>query len=518
MHLMQGLLMTKGEKVIAWIEGRLIVPEGLLMGQKVKLAPFQKKFILKVYDNPHGTREAILSMGRKNAKTALTSMLMLAHLDGPVASPNTEISSGARSREQAALIFRYASEMVRLSPHLRNRIAVTPSNKKLVGLALNVKYQALSAEADTQIGGSPKVVIIDEPGRVIGSHDAFISALTTGQAAHKDPLTIYIGTQAANDADLFSILIDDALSGRNPRSVISLHAAEEGCDVLSEDAWKAANPAYDYFMNKEELKHLAEKAHALPTEESTFRNLNLNQRVVSGDVFVPLTVWRNCNAKPQPLREDIPIYGGLDLSGTTDLTSLVLIQEIDGVWQVHPYFWSPRETLEPRSRRDKAPYTTWYRKGYMYATDGFTVEYSQVVRDIAEILDGMTVGGIAFDRWRIEEFHNEIKRLGLQFKWELVGFGQGFKDMGKALPLLEKDLLNKRVAHGDNPVLTMCASNVVAISSPAGDKKFDKRKSSGRIDGMVALAMARAAVNMSPQEIKQRSVYETRGLVSMAIK
>lgn len=62
--------------------------------------------------------------------------------------------------------------------------------------------------------------------------------------------------------------------------------------------------------------------------------------------------------------------------------------------------------------------------------------------------------------------------------------------MSPALRELETLLLGRKLRHGMHPVLTMCAANSTIQSDPAGNRKFTKAKSSGRIDGMVALAMA----------------------------
>ncbi|VAF71623.1 phage tail tape measure protein [Enterobacter hormaechei] len=110
--------MTRGERVIAFIERFCIVPEGKLIGQPMRLDPFQKEFILAVYDNPAGTDMAILSIARKNGKTGLIAGILLAHLVGPEAVQNTQIVSGALSREQAAIVFNLAVKMVNLNPKL----------------------------------------------------------------------------------------------------------------------------------------------------------------------------------------------------------------------------------------------------------------------------------------------------------------------------------------------------------------------------------------------------------------
>jgi phage terminase large subunit-like protein len=87
--------MTRGERVIAFIESAIIIPDGEHIGQPLRLEPWQKDWILAIYDNPHGTRTGILSIGRKNGKTALIACILLAHLVGPEAVQNSQIVSGA---------------------------------------------------------------------------------------------------------------------------------------------------------------------------------------------------------------------------------------------------------------------------------------------------------------------------------------------------------------------------------------------------------------------------------------
>ena len=148
--------MTKAEQIIAFIEC-LKVPEGALVGQPIKLMEFQKQFIRDVYDNPHKTHNAILSIGRKNGKSALIASLLLAHLVGPMAVQNSQIVSGAKSREQAALVFKLAHKMVMQNEKLSKIIRVIPSSKQLIGLPMNVEYKAIAADGATAQGLSPKV-------------------------------------------------------------------------------------------------------------------------------------------------------------------------------------------------------------------------------------------------------------------------------------------------------------------------------------------------------------------------
>jgi phage terminase large subunit-like protein len=180
--------MTRGEKVCAFIERYVRIPEGSLVGQPLKLADFQRKFILDIYDNPAGTRRAYLAIARKNGKTATIASLVLAHLVGPEAVLNSQLVSGARSRDQAALVFNLAAKMVQLSPELSKLVRIVPSGKRLIGLPMNTEYKALAAEGTTAHGLSPVLAILDEVGQVKGPQDAFIDAITTAQGAHDKPL------------------------------------------------------------------------------------------------------------------------------------------------------------------------------------------------------------------------------------------------------------------------------------------------------------------------------------------
>jgi phage terminase large subunit-like protein len=483
--------MTRAEKVIAFIHKYCLVPEGEHMGKPVRLAPFQEKFIRDIYDNPHGTDTAILSIARKNGKTGIIACIVLAHLVGTEARQNSRIISGAMSREQAGEVFNLASKMVQLSPQLSEIIRIIPSAKKLVGIPMNVEYQATSAEAKTAHGKSPVLAILDEVGQVTGARSDFIDAISTAQGAHKDPLLIYISTQAANDGDLLSILIDDALTNKPPKTVCHVYAASETAQLDDEEEWKKANPALGIFRSMDDMRKQAENASRMPSFENTFRNLNLNQRISSSSPFVSRNIWNACNAPPMPIEECSEVYGGLDLSARTDLTAFVLFGYHDEsmTWNVYPYFFTPSKTLHERAKRDRAPYDVWVDKGHMMATPGMTVDYEFVAAQIVEICGNVkNLVAVAYDRWRIDVLKKELERLGVELP--LTEWGQGFKDMSPALDALESKLLNAEIRHGGHPVLTMCASNSTVYKGGGDTRKLDKMKNSGRIDGMVALTMA----------------------------
>lgn len=489
--------LSRGNRNIRWIEKHCIVPEGRDVGKPIKLRPWQKKWIKAIYDEP--TRRAIISVGRKNSKTATSACLLLLHLAGPEHKVNSQLYSAAQSRDQAAIVFNLAAKMVRLNPELSQFVTIREAAKQLVCPELGTTYKALSAEAATAYGLSPAFVVHDELGQVRGPRSELYEALETAAGAQESPLSVIISTQAATDNDLLSILIDDAKSGQDPETKLFLYTAPQDVDPYSLQAQKAANPALGDMLSAKEVKQQAETARRMPAREAAYRNLVLNQRVEASNPFVAASIWK---ANGQPAAVDwsgLRVYGGLDLSETRDLTALVLIADDGEAINVAPTFWLPSEGLGEKSRQDRVPYDHWAKTGDLQTTPGHAVEYSFIARFLADVFDEYDIVKIAFDRWNMRHLKPWLLEAGFteeQIEEHFELFGQGYQSMSPALRDLEASLLNGRLRHGSHPVLDMCAANATTKTDEAGNRKLDKKRSSGRIDGMVALTMAHGVMPM----------------------
>jgi phage terminase large subunit-like protein len=506
---------TDGDKVVDFIEAYCIVPEGDLRGQKVKLLDFQQRFIREIYDNPARTSRAYLSIARKNAKTATIAMILLAHLVGPKSYQNSRIISGAQTREQAAEVFNYASKMVMMSPSLSRIVRIIPSSKKLIGLPMNVEYKAISADAKGAHGGSPILAILDEVGQIKGPTDAFVEAIETSQGAYDNKaLLIAISTQSETDNDLFSRWLDDAEVSKDPQIVSHVYAAPDDCDVMDREAWKAANPALGVFRSLADVETMARKAERMPSDENTFRWLFLNQRVNSDAPFISKAVWQSCGKPVVDSFDGLPVYGGLDLSETRDLTALVLIAQVDRVWHVKPTFWLPGEGLAEKAEHDRVPYDVWHRQGFLQATPGRTVDYEFVAAHLWTIFQTLDVRKIAFDAWNWKHLKPWLSKAGFsedQLEGDYAVFEQmrqGFQTISPALKDLAAALLNERIAHGNDPVLSMCAFNATTVVDHNENIKLSKKNSHGRIDGMQALAMAKSVAGTFEAASVEESYYE----------
>jgi phage terminase large subunit-like protein len=221
--------LTRAERNILWCETYLHLPEGKFGGQPLKMAEFMKADFRAIYDNPAGaTRLAIISRGRKNAKTSECAFILLLHLCGPEHQVNGQLYSCAQSRAQAAVLFDLAKKIVRLSPKIAPVIQVKETAKELHCEPLGASYKALSAEVPTSYGLSPSLCIFDELGQTRGPQSDLFEALETATGAQQNPLSIVISTQARSDQDLLSILIDDALAGYDERVVLRFNTGARG--------------------------------------------------------------------------------------------------------------------------------------------------------------------------------------------------------------------------------------------------------------------------------------------------
>jgi phage terminase large subunit-like protein len=179
------------------------------------------------------------------------------------------------------------------------------------------------------------------------------------------------------------------------------------------------------------------------------------------------------------------------------LTAFVVAVPDGDETHIVPRFFLPRDGIKEKSSLDKVPYDVWADQGYLTLIDGPVIRPDVVAMALAEAAEEYRFEAIAYDRWRINDLKRELDDIGVSLP--LVPFGQGFKDMAPAVDKLEKMVARRQLRHGGNPILNMCAAGAIAVSDPAGNRKLDKSKSSARIDGLVALAMAVGAMSHEPE-------------------
>jgi phage terminase large subunit-like protein len=496
--------LSRAARIIAFIE-TLPVTAGPLAGTKLRLRPWQKRFIRAVYKTDKAgnrlIRTAVLSVGRKNGKTQLASCLALAHFVGPESEPRAECYSVATTRFQAGKVFNEMVAIITAVPWLNARINIIRFRKELEDDTTGSTFAVLAADVAPVHGLNPSFVCYDELAQAPSR--ALYEALGTALGGRVSPLMVVISTQSASDTAPMSELVDYGqriARGEivDPHFHLTLYTADPAADPWVYRTWKQANPALGDFRSLEDLKRLAKQAQRMPSAEASFKNLVLNMRVDTTEHFIAPAIWKGCGA---PLSLDLKgrrCRAALDLGATKDLTALVLVfgDEASG-YDVLPYVWLPGDVQEAEDR-DRLPYATWVRGGHLHTFPGkSSTDPKAVALKIAELHGRYHIEALAYDRWRIEDLRRELDDIGCDV--ELAAFGQGFRDMGPAVDLLERLVAERKLRHANHPLLAMAVTNAKRETDAVGNRKLSKRKSTGRIDPLVALTMA-LGVTTTPKE------------------
>ena len=509
----------KAQRVVRFIEA-LRHTKGEFHGQPFHLLPWQEKIIRDVFgtvrDDDPTMRQyttAYIEIPKKNGKSELGAAIALNMLINDD-EWKAEVYSCASDRQQAAIVFDVAVDMVRQSPALMKRVKIIPSTRRMIYQPTGSIYQVLSSEVATKHGLNVSACIFDElhtqPTR------ALYDVMTQGSGdARKQPLWFLL-TTAGTDRNSICWEVHqkalDILEGRkiDPRFYPVLFGLPDDADWTNEENWYRANPSLDHTITIDKVRDAFHKAQETPADENQFRQLRLNQWVKQSVRWMPMDKWDECGGVVDPYAlEGRACYAGLDLSSTSDLTALVLVfppTSEDEPYIALPFFWLPEETLSLRVRRDHVPYDQWAKRGYIQTTEGNVVHYGFIERFICELGERYNIREIAHDRWNATMMVQTLEDDG----FTMAPFGQGFKDMSPPTKELMRIVLEHRLCHGGHPVLRWNMDNAYVRTDPAGNLKLDKEKSTEKVDGAVALVMAldRAMKNQGGD-----SVYNHRGLL-----
>jgi phage terminase large subunit-like protein len=510
----------RADRVVNFVEQRLTHTKSPWAGVPFSLYPWQADDILRPLFgtlNADGTRQyrrAFIEIPRKNGKSELAAAVALYMLfaDGEVGG---EIYGAACDRSQAEIVFNVARDMVLASPALAKRAKIVDSQKRIINVKTRSVYRAIPADAAGSHGFNASAVILDEvhtqPNREL------YDVLTTSMGARIQPLVFAI-TTAGNDRNSLCYQLHDyalkVMSGviDDPTFFAYVKAAPEDADWRDEDVWQACNPALGTFRGIEDMRVLAREAENMPAAENAFRNLYLNQWTSQAVRWLPIAKWDEGNAE---LDEDSlrgrPCYGGLDLASTTDIAALELVFppiEAGEPYKAISRFWIPAENIRERVRRDRVPYDVWARPGGpVKATEGNVIHYDAILSEIDVLAQRFDLREIGFDRWGATMLIQKLQDAGMT----VVPIGQGFSSLSPPTKELLNLVMDGRFQHGGNPVLRWMADNVMVEVDPAGNIKPSKRKSTEKIDGIVALVMA---IDRATRQESTTSVYEQRGILT----
>lgn len=480
------------ETVIAFLQ-TLKIPEGPKAGQPLTLAEYQKGFVRGAMAS--GIMVGVLSIGRGNAKTALSAGIGLGSLMGVWDDqPKREIIIAARNRDQAKTAFNFLVGFIEgLSEAEQELFTIRRGSR------LEVEYgenggglaRCIAADGRSILGGAPTLAILDERAaweREKG--DTLENAILSG-LGKRDGRALIISTSAPDDANTFSRWLDEP----PPGTFVQEHRPPFGLPADDAESLLIANPgaregigASLDWLQAQARRAIARGGSAL----SSFRNLNRNERVSSEDRSVVVTVdeWMSGEVSPDALPERSgPCIVGVDLGGSRSMSAAAFFWPETGRLEALGTF-PARPGLADRGSADGVGtrYTEMKERGELTVMGDNTVPPGPWLAEIVRRLDGVVPACVVGDRFRHAEFSEAMQKANLRVPFIWRGFG--WKDGSEDIERFRRALFDGQVKSVPSLLLRSAFSDAITLIDPAGNAKLAKARSLGRIDAAAATILA----------------------------
>ena len=481
--------------------------QGTNAGQRFILSPWQRFIVGCLFgwyttEGQRRYRIAYIEIGKGNGKTPLAAAVALYGLvaDGEAGA---EVYSAATNREQAGICFNDCKEFALSCPPLLSRLQIGRTN--IAYLATSSFLRTVSAEGRGLDGKRPHLVVVDEfhehPTSVVfekmragtkGRTRALIFVITNSG---------YDRTTACYEHHDYSIKVLQGVIEDESRFAFIAALDKDDQPLTDPSCWPKANPNLGISLTRQYLEEQVREARDIPSKRNLVLRLNFCQWTEASENAIDLVHWDQCATPVQPSAlAGRACFGGLDLASVTDFSALVWVfpPQLDNEpWQVLVRLYLPEDAVNKMKKTQRLPIDQWIREGLITVTPGNVTDYGFIKRDIAIDREQFDVREIAFDRYNSSQLVTDLQNENAL----MVAFGQGYASMSSPIKELERLYCSHRLAHGGHKVLRWMASNVVAVRDAAENVKYDKEKSTQKIDGMVALAMAlgRAMATREPE-------------------
>ena len=536
-------------RAISFYPAVLRLNGGEFEGVPFELLPWQKMIIGSLFGwkGPDGFRRfrmAFVLTGKGSGKSPLAAGVGL-YCMAADNEPRAEIYAAATMKEQAQVLFRDAVAMVKQSPKLGERLSFSGGN----GREYNIAYTQTSsffrvlASGDGQSGPRPHCGLLDE----IHEHrdNSMVELIRAGTKGRRQAIIFAITNAEADRTGVCAQLRDYAARvGRGELKDDAffsyIAALDDGDDPMKDEScWAKANPSLGHTFQMKYLHEQVTQARGMPAKEAIVRRLHFCQPTDAAAPWIDNDLFDAAEARGADVDLDslrgLPCYAGLDLSMKRDLTALSCVwRRPDGSTVARTWFWSAADTLDDRARTDNVPYRAWLDGGHIFAPPGRTITKDYVALFVKQLADDHDLRGLAFDQHLIDDFVRECDNIGFR-TWiddrkrdveartnepegdglRMVRHGQGWAGaqsstvlwMNRSISGLEDQIIGGTVDLVPNPCLRWNSASAYLEADASANRKWSKKKSTGRIDGMVALAMAHGLA-LAPEPAPAVSIWD----------
>lgn len=526
---------AKARHAINFFPACLTITAGAMEGRPFELLPWHTFVVGSLFGWRKASgrlrfRRAWLETGKGQAKSPLMAAIGL-YLMAFYGVQRSEVYAIGETRNVSNVLFRDAVAMCRAAIpggdeadtlEARGEVILrgTLDNTwKIEHPATGSKFQAL-ANGEAVSGPRPTAVLADEIHEFRSEEP--IEVWNRAIAKMPGDALMILGTNTPASTQLvgthYSEFFQRVVKGEADDDeafgfIARVDKADRENVFTDEACWPKALPALDITFPRENIRGEVATARVLLSTAMSVKRLYFGIPTGAVDFWIDEEAWSAVQGHVDPAElRGLPCWLSLDLSQKNDLTALTAIwRDEDGHLYAFTWYWTARQGLEDRARADNAPYPRWVAEGHLEAVPGPVIDKSFVAAKVAELVAEHDVQGLAFDPAGIGDFINACGEIGLPvWRWEgpdaregrglkIVSHAQGtrviFADkqlcMPRSVEQLEDTILNRAITIAASPVTYSCAANAALIVDAQKNRAFDKKRSRGRIDGIVTIAMAR---------------------------
>jgi len=545
----------RADRVQRFFETQLRLSVGETDGQPFKLLAWQEFYLRSIFGWLHQDtgmrrfRVVYLETSKSSGKSQLNAGIGMYCLvaDG---EKQPQVYVMARDKNQAKVLFMFAVEFVRQNSKLDDVIEVyggnNPFNMTFKNPATGnwgfMRREATQTEAKGSSGPIPSCALIDEIHEL--QSDAIIESMRKGAKTRRQPLLLLSTNSGESQASVGWDYHEHGLKTACGEVMDDTHFAmvfngdADDDPIEDESVWVKTNPSLPLLPGMDYLRAEVATAKSMPSKRNLTLRLNFGAWIESSDAWIESAAWEACEVETLGDTDGMSAVVAFDLSMRRDLTAgAVVWRAEDGGLYARVRFWLPQDGLLVREREDRVPYSVWRDMGVLQATPGAVVDYEWPVQWLMSLIDNHDVRGVAFDRWKADEFLRVLgekdvtayladdgrNRLREGFPVFMHGQGSwrgkaerdkrtGLMANGLTEPLfmpqsidyLEEAILKQTLRAELNPCLRWNVCSAVTVADPSNNRRFDKRKAVERIDGCVALAMAVGLARALPMQEQVR--------------
>ena len=465
-----------------WARKRLVVPPGHPdEGQPLVIPEYGASFLADVY-NPD-ILEALLCMGRKNAKSAIVACMVLAHLadDGPLRRRGWRAGVVSITKLKAGELKLQAQQIAEASglKGLHFRRSPAPGRIESAWGACDI----LSSESDAGAASGFDLAIVDELGLLSERDRALVNGMRSSVSARRGK---FVALTVHGDAPF----VGEILERRgDPALAVHLYQADPEAAIDDEAQWHKANPGIKAGVKSLTYMRTESRRVAVTvSDRPSFMALDMNMpQSPSREMLCDPADLAACFVDELPERRG-PVYVGCDIGEATSGTAWAAVWPETGRVELRLAFGSV-PSLADRAKHDAAPYLQMQEAGELVLYPGRVTPVQAFLADLVVAMAGERVARLAADGYKDSESRDFFERAHIRWPVEFRRVGAG-KDGGHDVRAAQRLILTARLRMRRSVALISAVTNATIRRDANGNPGLTKCGARNRIDVLSALVIS----------------------------